>query len=95
MRDGNACEFISRVGRIPVRSQNGMSAMGRIAPTTPFCPCRDENLSPTSGIHTLLVRTYASLFLFSMGATNTDSHKASCSNRFASTDTSISLGCIV
>ena len=42
---------------------NGMSSSGIIIPTTPFCPCLLENLSPNSGIISLLILIFASLFL--------------------------------
>lgn len=35
-------------GCIPL-SLNGMSIMGNFWEHTPFCPCRDENLSPMTG----------------------------------------------
>ena len=48
MRDGNACGLMMTSGCIPL-SVNGMSTAGHFCEQTPFCPCRDENLSPITG----------------------------------------------
>jgi hypothetical protein len=37
------------------------TSWGNVIPTTPFCPCNDANLSPTSGINWLRVLTLTSL----------------------------------
>lgn len=50
MREGKACGLMSRSGRMPVRAQNGMSTSGHCAPSTPFWPARDANLSPMTGV---------------------------------------------
>lgn len=38
-------------------SLNGISACGTIKPHTPFCPCLDENLSPSSGVLVCRIKT--------------------------------------
>ena len=48
MRDGKPCGFMMMSGQMPW-SLNGMSSCATTRPTTPFCPWRDENLSPSSG----------------------------------------------
>ena len=48
MRDGTACGFMIRSGVMPSRV-HGMSCCWYFMPHTPFCPCRDANLSPMSG----------------------------------------------
>ena len=45
---GQAHGFMMRSGQMP-RSEKGRSACCTMVPTTPFCPCRLLNLSPTSG----------------------------------------------
>mmetsp|Transcript_29596 Transcript_29596/g.95622 ORF Transcript_29596/g.95622 Transcript_29596/m.95622 type:complete len:208 (-) Transcript_29596:2340-2963(-) len=49
MRDGKPCGFMMISGQMP-RSEKGMSSCATIRPMTPFCPCREENLSPSSGL---------------------------------------------
>lgn len=48
MRLGKACGLMMTSGCIPL-SLNGMSIAGHFWEQTPFCPCRDENLSPITG----------------------------------------------
>mmetsp|Transcript_7063 Transcript_7063/g.29142 ORF Transcript_7063/g.29142 Transcript_7063/m.29142 type:complete len:279 (+) Transcript_7063:535-1371(+) len=50
MRLGNACGLMRMSGRTPVRSQYGRSSSGHRNDSTPFWPCRDENLSPMIGL---------------------------------------------
>ncbi len=52
--DGNACGLIKTSGVIPCAVYGKSSFLAKI-PKTPFCPCRDANLSPISGI--LISRT--------------------------------------
>jgi len=49
IRDGSACGLRIRSGTTP-SSVNGISSCGARWPTTPFCPCREANLSPNSGM---------------------------------------------
>ena len=48
IREGYPCGFIITSGHIPA-SLKGMFSWGTIRPVTPFWPCLDENLSPSSG----------------------------------------------
>lgn len=48
IRLGNACGLMMMSGCIPL-SENGMSTAGHFWEQTPFCPWRDENLSPMTG----------------------------------------------
>jgi hypothetical protein len=49
MREGKACGLMMMSGVMP-DSVNGMSACGQSSDLGPFCPCREENLSPTIGL---------------------------------------------
>ncbi len=62
--EGMACGLIMRSGIMP-SSVNGMSSCGTTAPMTPFCPCLDANLSPSSGILSLLTLIFTTLLLLS------------------------------
>ena len=42
----------------PTWSLNGISSCWTIRPVTPFCPCREENLSPSSGLLVCLQGKY-------------------------------------
>ena len=64
IRDGTACGLIRRSGTTP-SSVNGMSCWSTSSPTTPFCPCLDANLSPSSGVRSSLTLTLTSLEPFS------------------------------
>ena len=55
-----ACGLIIKSGTIP-DSVNGISSSGTIKPTTPFCPCLEANLSPSSGILKSLTLTFTNL----------------------------------
>ncbi len=57
--EGMAWGLITRSGTIP-DSVNGISSNGWISPSTPFCPCLDANLSPSSGILSSRTLTFAS-----------------------------------
>jgi len=57
--EGIACGLIIRSGTVP-SSENGRSSCGTIKPMTPFCPCRDANLSPSSGTLWSRTRTFTS-----------------------------------
>ena len=46
--EGYPCGFMIMSGEMPF-SVKGMSSWLQMSPTTPFCPCREENLSPSSG----------------------------------------------
>ena len=48
IREGKACGLIMTSGWIPL-SLKGMSIIGHFCEHTPFCPCREENLSPITG----------------------------------------------
>mmetsp|Transcript_43054 Transcript_43054/g.100899 ORF Transcript_43054/g.100899 Transcript_43054/m.100899 type:complete len:205 (+) Transcript_43054:618-1232(+) len=48
MREGKPCGFMMMSGQTP-RSEKGRSSCCTMRPMTPFCPWRDENLSPSSG----------------------------------------------
>ena len=49
IRLGNACGFIIISGTIPFLVK-GISSAGNTIPIVPFCPKREQNLSPISGI---------------------------------------------
>mmetsp|Transcript_9366 Transcript_9366/g.42649 ORF Transcript_9366/g.42649 Transcript_9366/m.42649 type:complete len:201 (-) Transcript_9366:4126-4728(-) len=49
MRDGMAWGLTMMSGTIPSHV-NGMSSWVYVMPMVPFCPCLDENLSPTCGV---------------------------------------------
>mmetsp|Transcript_29662 Transcript_29662/g.73496 ORF Transcript_29662/g.73496 Transcript_29662/m.73496 type:complete len:201 (-) Transcript_29662:2653-3255(-) len=51
MREGIAWGFTMMSGEMPSHV-NGMSSCVYVMPTVPFCPWRDENLSPTCGVRT-------------------------------------------
>jgi len=55
MREGKPCGLNKMSGVMP-DSVNGMSSVGHSRDITPFCPWRDENLSPGTGL-----RLYRSL----------------------------------
>ena len=55
---GGILEGAEERGRHTPRSSNGMSACGMITPHTPFCPWRDENLSPSSGRRVERMRSF-------------------------------------
>eukprot|EP00960_Hanusia_phi_P030336 748533-Hanusia_phi.AAC.2 len=57
MREGNPWGFMMRSGQRP-SSVKGMSSWGMMMPVTPFCPCLDENLSPSSGRRVVLISTF-------------------------------------
>ena len=57
IRDGNPWGFIIKSGQTPL-SLKGMSSCRTMLPTTPFCPCRLLNLSPSSGRLVCLIKTY-------------------------------------
>ncbi len=57
IRLGIAWGLMIRSGVIP-DSVNGISSEGWMRPMTPFWPCRDANLSPTSGTRRSRVRTF-------------------------------------
>ena len=57
MRDGKPCGFMMMSGQMP-RSEKGMSSCGTMWPMTPFCPWRDENLSPSSGLRVERMRSF-------------------------------------
>ena len=48
IREGNAFGLMMQSGVMPL-PVNGMSICGHSTDNTPFCPWRDENLSPTTG----------------------------------------------
>ena len=48
IREGKACGLIITSGDIPL-SVKGISSVGHNIDITPFCPCREENLSPITG----------------------------------------------
>eukprot|EP01139_Manchomonas_bermudensis_P002638 Amastigsp_a5308_12.p5 type:complete len:113 gc:universal Amastigsp_a5308_12:1642-1304(-) len=56
MRDGTACGFMMMSGTMPSR-EKGRSSWRYVMPQVPFCPWRDENLSPMCGMRTERVRT--------------------------------------
>ncbi|OQB36114.1 MAG: hypothetical protein BWY05_01159 [Euryarchaeota archaeon ADurb.Bin165] len=64
IRDGIAWGLMTRSGVRPP-SVKGISTHGEMSPTTPFCPCLDANLSPTSGTRRSRVLTFTSFELFS------------------------------
>ena len=49
IREGKACGLMMTSGVIP-SSVKGMSVCGQSCANVPFCPCRDENLSPITGL---------------------------------------------
>ena len=49
IREGNACGLMMMSGVIPL-SVNGMFSCGYSVDMTPFCPARDANLSPMTGL---------------------------------------------
>ncbi|OPX66863.1 MAG: hypothetical protein A4E30_00093 [Methanomassiliicoccales archaeon PtaB.Bin215] len=49
IREGMAWGLMTRSGMMP-SAVKGMSEDGTSNPTTPFCPCLEANLSPSSGI---------------------------------------------
>ena len=58
IRDGIACGLIMISGRIP-SSVNGILSSGINKPIVPFCPQREQNLSPIPGIRSLRTLTFA------------------------------------
>ncbi len=72
IRDGMACGLMSRSGTRP-SSVNGMSSWATRRPTTPFWPCLDANLSPSSGTRSSLTLTLTSLEPFSLSVSITAS----------------------
>lgn len=49
IRDGKACGLIITSGVIPVMAEKGRLISRMCNGSVPFCPCREENLSPTLG----------------------------------------------
>lgn len=63
---GKAFGLMMMSGVMP-DSVNGMSILGHNIDSTPFCPCRDENLSPITGrLSNLSFSSTFSAFLFSL-----------------------------
>ncbi|MBA7552935.1 hypothetical protein ES705_45514 [subsurface metagenome] len=61
IREGIACGLTIISGITP-DEVNGISDCSTINPRTPFCPWREENLSPNSGILKSLTFIFTSLF---------------------------------
>lgn len=49
IREGNALGLMMQSGVMP-EAVKGMSICGHSTESTPFWPCREENLSPTTGL---------------------------------------------
>lgn len=65
IREGKAFGLIIISGVIP-DYVNGISIFGQSIESTPFCPCRDENLSPITGLlSNLSLMATLSVFLLS------------------------------
>ena len=58
--EGMACGLMIMSGTIP-SSVKGRSSWGTIKPMTPFCPCLEANLSPSSGTRWSRTLTFTSL----------------------------------
>src|SRR5213592_747606 len=72
IRDGIAWGLMIRSGMMPC-AVKGMSSCGAIRPMTPFCPCREANLSPSSGTRRSRTFTFASFEPFSLSVSMTES----------------------
>ena len=75
--DGRACGFTIMSGRIP-SSVKGIFASGITRPIVPFCPHREQNLSPMLGILSFLTRTFAILNPSPLSVINVLSTYPSC-----------------
>src|SRR5947208_1667099 len=72
IRDGIACGLMIRSGMIPW-AVKGISSCGAMSPMTPFCPCLEANLSPSSGTRRSRTLTLASFEPFSLSVSMTES----------------------
>src|SRR5437899_3030411 len=72
IRDGIAWGLMIRSGMMPC-AVKGMSSWGAMSPMTPFCPWREANLSPSSGMRRSRTLTFASFEPFSLSVNMTES----------------------